>query len=138
MLLDAGNVLPFVLVRCTSPHMFLAITLALSIQGSHTIPLRPHLLAMCYIPTQRHLPDGYDYMGKRYLVMDFSSVSPSITCVMYTPPRDRQTAKHKQKAESAEEWIKNEDSITETMTRPNGVYTRYVSTSLPESEQDDA
>src|SRR6266702_622142 len=24
----------------------------------------------CYIPTQRHLPNGYDYMGKRYLVMD--------------------------------------------------------------------
>ncbi len=23
----------------------------------------------------RHLPHGYDYMGKRYLVMDFSSVS---------------------------------------------------------------
>src|SRR6266702_2004612 len=59
------------------------------------------------------------------------------TFVMYTPPHDRQTAKCKQKR-CAEEWIKSRDSITETMTRPNGVYTRYVSTSPPESEQDDA
>ncbi len=28
----------------------------------------------------RHLPNGYDYMGKRYLVMDLLSVSMSITC----------------------------------------------------------
>ncbi len=59
------------------------------------------------------------------------------TIVTYTPPRDRQTAKHKQKTR-AEEWIKSEDGITETMTRPNGVYTHFVSTSPPESEQDDA
>jgi len=42
------------------------------------------------------------------------------------------------KKSSAEEWIKSEDGITETMAGPNGVYTRYVSTSPPESEQDDA
>ncbi len=59
---------------------------------------------------------------------------PSVTCA---PARDRQTAKRGQKAR-AEEWIKSEDGITETMTRPNGVYTRFVSTSPPESEQDDA
>ncbi len=57
--------------------------------------------------------------------------------VTYQAPRDRQTAKCKKKA-SAEEWIKSKDSIMETMTRPNGVYTQYVSTSPPESEQDDA
>src|SRR6266702_3965987 len=57
--------------------------------------------------------------------------------VTYTPPHDQQTARRKQKAR-AEEWIKSEDGITETMTGPNGVYTRFVSTSPPESEQDDA
>jgi len=41
-------------------------------------------------------------------------------------------------AEEAEEWIKNKDGITETMTGPQGVYTRYVSTSPLEDEQDDA
>src|SRR6266702_62136 len=58
----------------------------------------------------------------------------NVTCA---PARDRQTAKRAGKAR-AEEWIKNEDGITETMTGPNGVYTRFVSTSPPESEQDDA
>ncbi len=58
----------------------------------------------------------------------------NVTCV---PARDRQTAKRGQKAR-AEEWIKSEDGITEMMTGPNGVYTRFVSTSPPESEQDDA
>ena len=58
----------------------------------------------------------------------------NVTCA---PARDRQTAKRKQKAR-AEEWTKSEDGITETMTGPNGVYTRYVSTSPPTSEQDDA
>jgi len=57
--------------------------------------------------------------------------------VTYMPPRDRQTARRKKKAR-AEEWIKSEDGITEKMTGPNGVYTRFVSTSPPESEQDDA
>jgi len=57
--------------------------------------------------------------------------------VTYMPPCDRQTARCKEKAR-AEEWIKSEDGITETMTGPNGVYTRFVSTSPPESEQDDA
>jgi len=57
--------------------------------------------------------------------------------VTYMPPRDRQTARRKAKTR-AEEWITNEDGITETMTGPNGVYTRFVSTSPPESEQDDA
>ncbi len=61
-------------------------------------------------------------------------LSKIVTCA---PARDRQTAKRKQKAR-AEEWIKSEDGITETMTGPNGVYTRFVSTSPPESEQDDA
>src|SRR6266702_6504737 len=60
-----------------------------------------------------------------------------MTSVTYMPPRDRQTAKRKQKTR-AEEWIKSEDGITETMAGPNGVYTRFVSTSPPESEQDDA
>ncbi len=60
--------------------------------------------------------------------------------VTYTPPRDRQTARRagKARAEEADEWIKSEDGITETMTGPNGVYTRFVSTSPPESEHDDA
>ncbi len=60
--------------------------------------------------------------------------------VTYAPARDRQTAKRagKSRAEEADEWIKSEDGITETMTGPNGVYTRFVSTSPPESEQDDA
>ena len=58
-------------------------------------------------------------------------------CVTYMPPRDRQVAKRRGKAR-AEEWIKSEDGITETMTGLNGVYTRFVSTSPPESEQDDA
>jgi len=53
------------------------------------------------------------------------------------PPRDQQIVKRKKKAH-AEEWIESEDGITETMTRPNGVYTRYVSTSPPKVEQDDA
>ncbi len=57
--------------------------------------------------------------------------------VTYMPPRDRQTAKRKEKA-CTEEWIKSEDGITEKITGPNGVYTRFVSTSPPESEQDDA
>ncbi len=61
----------------------------------------------------------------------------SWTAVTYMPPRDQQTARHAKKS-SAEEWTKNEDGITETMTGPNGVYTRFVSTSLPENEQDDA
>ena len=46
--------------------------------------------------------------------------------VTYQAPRDQQTAKRKQKA-STEEWIKSEDGITETMTGPNGVYTRFNS-----------
>jgi len=58
-------------------------------------------------------------------------------CVTCAPARDQHTAKRKQKAR-AEEWIKSEDGITETMTGPNGVYTRFVSTSPPENEQDDA
>ncbi len=57
--------------------------------------------------------------------------------VTYPPPRDQQTARRAGKAR-AEEWIKSEDGITETMTGPNGVYTRFVSTSPPESEHDDA
>ncbi len=57
--------------------------------------------------------------------------------VTYTPPRDQQTARRAGKLR-AEEWTKSEDGITETMTGPNGVYTRFVSTSPPESEQDDA
>ncbi len=57
--------------------------------------------------------------------------------VTYPPAHDRQTARRKEKAR-AEEWIKSEDGITETMAGPNGVYTRFVSTSPPESEQDDA
>ncbi len=57
--------------------------------------------------------------------------------VTYAFPCNRQTAKCKQKA-CAEEWIKNEDGITETIAGPNRVYTRFVSTSPPESEQDDA
>jgi len=52
-------------------------------------------------------------------------------------PRDRQTARRAGKAR-AEEWIKSEDGITEMMTGPNGVYTRFVSTSPPDSELDDA
>ncbi len=64
-----------------------------------------------------------------------------VTCA---PARDqRQHAKtHRlaraEDAEEAKEWIKSKDSIMETMTGPNGVYTRYVSISPPESEQDDA
>ncbi len=54
---------------------------------------------------------------------------------MCVPAHDQQTAKHKQKA-SAEEWIKNEDSVTERMTGPNGVYVRYVSAPTDDEEQD--
>src|SRR6266702_211365 len=36
----------------------------------------------CYILTPRHLPNGYDYMGKWYLVMDLISVSTRITCMI--------------------------------------------------------
>ncbi len=57
--------------------------------------------------------------------------------VTYMAPRDRQTARRAGKAR-AEEWIKSEDGITEMMTGPNGVYTRFVSTSPPDSELDDA
>ncbi len=32
-----------------------------------------HIMTVMF--TLRHLPNGYDYMGKWYLVMDFSSVS---------------------------------------------------------------
>ncbi len=41
----------------------------------------------------------------------------------------------KQKAR-AEEWIKSEDGITETMTGPNGVYVRFVSAPADDEEQD--
>ncbi len=57
--------------------------------------------------------------------------------VTYMPPHDRQTARRAGKSR-AEEWTKSEDGITETMTGPNGVYTRFVSTSPPDSELDDA
>ncbi len=57
---------------------------------------------------------------------------------MLPAPRDRQTARRQRKAEDADIWIKSKDGITEKMTGPNGVYVRYVSTSPPESEQDDA
>ncbi len=67
-------------------------------------------------------------------VLDTGSAAPSVT---YMPPRDRQTARRTGKSR-AEEWIKSEDGITETMTGPNGVYTRFVSTSPPDSELDDA
>src|SRR6266702_7146853 len=74
--------------------------------------------------------------GPRRTRMENSAfdVSQSVT---YMPPRDRQTARCKEKAR-AEEWIKNEDGITETMTGPIGVYTRFVSTSPPDSKLDDA
>ncbi len=39
----------------------------------------------CYILVlhlRRHLPNGYDYMGKQYLVMDLLSVSTRITCTI--------------------------------------------------------
>jgi len=52
-------------------------------------------------------------------------------------PHDRQTAKRK-KVECADVWIKSEDGIMERMAGPNGVYVRYVSTSPPGSELDDA
>ena len=55
-----------------------------------------------------------------------------VTC---EPPRDWQTAKHKQKA-SAEEWIRSEDSVTERMTGLNRVYVRYVSAPADDEEQD--
>ncbi len=64
--------------------------------------------------------------------------------VTYAPTRDqRQYAKSRrlskaEDAEEAEEWIKSEDGITETMTNSRGVYTRFVSTSPPENELDDA
>jgi len=51
---------------------------------------------------------------------------------MYAPARDqRQHAKSRrlsraEDAEEADEWIENEDGITEKMTGPRGVYVRYV------------
>ncbi len=52
-------------------------------------------------------------------------------------PHDQQTAKRRTR--SAEEWIKDPNGILERMTKPNGnAYIRYVSTSSPGSEQDDA
>ncbi len=39
------------------------------------VPEKGVMLHSC----QRHLPNGYDYMGKRYLVMDFLSVSISVS-----------------------------------------------------------
>ncbi len=70
--------------------IFVVTSLQLSLlhhsQGLVVVSLS--LWAFCYIPTQRHLPNGYDYMGKRYLVMDFSSVSTSITCmIIWLDPR---------------------------------------------------
>ncbi len=42
----------------------------------------------CYVLYQRHLPNGYDYMGRQYLVMDFLSVSTNITCtIVWLDPR---------------------------------------------------
>ena len=64
--------------------------------------------------------------------------------VTYAPTRDqRQYAKSRrlskaEDAQEAEEWIKSEDGITETMTNSRGVYTCFVSTSPPENELDDA
>jgi len=58
------------------------------------------------------------------------------------PARDqRQYAKSRrlaraEDAEEAEEWIKNEDSLTERMTGLNGVYVRYVSAPAEDEEQD--
>ena len=57
--------------------------------------------------------------------------------VTLSAPRVQQTAECEQEAESVGEWIKSEDGITEEMTRLNGVYVRYVSTSPPRGEQDD-
>ena len=58
------------------------------------------------------------------------------------PARDqRQYAKSRrlaraEDAEEAEEWIKNEDSLTERMTGLNRVYVRYVSAPAEDEEQD--
>ncbi len=38
--------------------------------------------------------------------------------------------------EEAEEWIKSEDGVTERMTRPNGIYVRYVSAPADDKDQD--
>ncbi len=59
-------------------------------------------------------------------------VGGDVTCA---PARDRQTARRAEKSR-AEEWIKNEDGITETMTGPNGVYVRFVSAPADDEEQD--
>ena len=56
---------------------------------------------------------------------------PLAEFVTLLPPRDLKTCWLEKKAEDAEEWIKSEDGITEKMTRPNRVYTQYVSTSPP-------
>ncbi len=56
---------------------------------------------------------------------------------MIPAPHDRQTAKRKQKAEGAEEWIANGDGM-EWMHGLNGVYGCLVSTSLPDKGLDDA
>src|SRR6266702_3187219 len=63
-------------------------------------------------------------------------------CVMCAPaPSQWQYAKSRrlaraEDAEEAEEWIRDEDSIIEKMTGPNGVYVRYVSAPADDEEQD--
>src|SRR6266702_4378670 len=72
------------------------------------------------------------YKTERKASKSLHPTSPSVTCA---PARGRQTAMRKQKAR-AEEWIKSEDGITETMTGPNGVYVRFVSAPADDEEQD--
>ncbi len=52
------------------------------LEGRHLCTNQPVMF------TPRHLPNGYDYMGKQYLVMDLLSVSTSITCkIEWLDPR---------------------------------------------------
>ncbi len=77
---------------------------------------------MCVAPHSHVL-----HFGPRHLL---------VTCA---PARDQwQYAKSRRlaKAEDAEEWIKSEDGVVERMTRPNGVYVRYVSAPADNIEQD--
>ncbi len=74
------------LQTCTVPSANAYCVIQLAATPSTPPTLSTQLPCTCYILRlylKRHLPNGYDYMGKQYLVMDLSSVSMRITCTIW-------------------------------------------------------